>query len=256
MIGFARPGWATASRWSMLHIQCPDWVGRVSSLLAHAVIRPAASAAARPRDDESRERQVSEWTGRSPGKRWPAAIGSRRHSFAKSERLLAVVLTCPSSLRSSLGKSDEQAQAAPRAYRSSSWRDVVRDRCCSTIAFAKLLTAEPMDPSFGSSETESAPASLDHASLAALELNDPVDSDWCGTRRCNRWSSRALIRHNGSLLRPWPLTTRADASASTPHPLSFSANVCRHRLRSAFRGLSRLPCLDSARTLRCTCGLA
>jgi len=36
------------------------------------------------------ERQVSEWTGRPPGKTWPAALGNRRRSSAEFERLLTV----------------------------------------------------------------------------------------------------------------------------------------------------------------------
>jgi len=44
-------------------------------------------------------------------------------------------------------------------------------------------------------------------------------------------------------------TPRRLASASIPHPRSFSAKVSRQRCRSALRGFRRLPCLDSARTL-------
>ena len=125
------------------------------------------------------------------------------------------------------------------------------------IAWTNLLIDRDKSRSAASSDMASARLNSLQASTASALVARACDPLLVSGRLVHsRLSSRALIRHRGSQLRLRPRVAWRVASASTPQSHNFSAKVSRQRCKSALRGFSRFPCLDSARTLMCTCGLA
>ncbi len=92
---------------------CSHWAGGVGR-------NPTAISCARSHcgqlHDDSCVRQGSEWSGCSPGDRWPAATGSRRHSSADFKRLLAV-WTCRSACQSTGDSWQRTTSRSPPAVR-------------------------------------------------------------------------------------------------------------------------------------------
>jgi hypothetical protein len=124
------------------------------------------------------------------------------------------------------------------------------------IRLMNPLTARASYRSPGAGDSPSARAIRDQASTGIFAGPGRFGGAGpCNGCRSRPWS-RAQVCHSSRGGCSSPRVICRVASARTPQPRSFSAKVSRQRCRSALRGFNRLPWSDSARTLRCTCGLA